>query len=183
MKANPTNGHLIVGGQSHIYDVDPVAKTAGILANTDRQVDGVAVSDDGLTIYIASYPYGIIGYDTLSGIPVFDSGPVPRVDGTALGSGSIEGNIYANTNFGEVWEISLTDPSQKTLIAACGSRGDFIAVDPTSNSLMLTQSDRIKRLTPPTGAGFGDDQDNDGVPDSTDNCRVIANSAQADEDQ
>ena len=51
-------------------------------------------------------------------------------------------------------EINFATDAQ-TLIASGGSRGDFVTVDPSNNSLLLTQSDRIIRLTPGSGAGFG----------------------------
>ncbi|MEP6755633.1 MAG: PEP-CTERM sorting domain-containing protein, partial [Chthonomonadales bacterium] len=44
--------------------------------------------------------------------------------------------------------------SASTLIASGGSRGDFVAVDP-NGTLLLTQIDRIQRLTAPQGGGFG----------------------------
>jgi PEP-CTERM motif len=58
--------------------------------------------------------------------------------------------IFANTNSGQLFEINLTTQVE-TLIATGGSRGDFVTVDPTNNTLLLTQTDRLVRLN---GASF-----------------------------
>src|SRR6185369_16156543 len=84
----------------------------------------------------------------------FDAGPIAGVDGIAIGFGALAGKIYGNTNFGELWEVSLANPSLQTLIASGGSRGDLVKVDPSNNSLLLTQSDRVVRLFAPEGGGF-----------------------------
>jgi hypothetical protein len=46
--------------------------------------------------------------------------------------------------------IDLTT-SALTMIGMGGSRGDFVTVDPTNDTLLITQTDRILRLT---GAAF-----------------------------
>ncbi len=74
-------------------------------------------------------------------------------DGTRLGFGPLAGKIYVNTNGGTVVEVNLTTKVQ-TVIATGGSRGDFVTLDPSNDSLLLTQSTEIDRLTPPPG-GFG----------------------------
>jgi hypothetical protein len=82
---------------------------------------------------------------------VFDSGAIPGgVDGTAVGTGLFSAFVFANANFGQVYEVNLSTQAQ-TLIATGGSRGDFVTVDPSTNTLLLTQTDRIIRLT---GASF-----------------------------
>src|SRR5262249_44638607 len=75
------------------------------------------------------------------------------VDGSALGSGVLAGNLFVNTNGGTVVEVNLTTLAQ-TLIASGGSRGDFVTADPLDGSLLLTQTDRVLRLTAPPGGGF-----------------------------
>jgi len=42
----------------------------------------------------------------------------------------------------------------QSVIATGGSRGDFVVVDPNNDSLLLTQTDRVLRLTAPNGSGF-----------------------------
>ncbi len=51
---------------------------------------------------------------------------------------------------GTLYEINLNTGSQ-TLIASGGSRGDFVTVDPSNDTLLITQTDRIQRLN---GATF-----------------------------
>ena len=51
---------------------------------------------------------------------------------------------------GNLYEINLTTQAE-TLIATGGSRGDFVTVDPMTDTLLVTQNDSILRLT---GATF-----------------------------
>lgn len=151
--ANPANGHLFVTaiGLGSIIDVDPIAKTFSTFAYLYG--DGLSITKDGKTLYVASGGE-ILGYDTTTKAQVFASGYIPGgVDGTALGVGSIAGNIYTNNNDGTVWQVDLTTKAQ-TLIASGGTRGDFLTVDPNSCSLLLTQTSTIERLTAPKGACF-----------------------------
>ncbi|MGO9601699.1 MAG: hypothetical protein ACLP7Q_27320 [Isosphaeraceae bacterium] len=155
---NPTNGHLFVStlGSRDIYDVNP---STGVTVNWTAAhhgagfgADGLTFSPDGRTLYAAVLGSSVQGYNINTGSLVF-SASVPLSDGTALGVGSIAGNIFANANDGKLWEINLTTGVQ-TLIASGGSRGDFVTVDPTNGTLLLTQTDRILRLTAPQGGGF-----------------------------
>ncbi|WP_435011411.1 PEP-CTERM sorting domain-containing protein [Tundrisphaera lichenicola] len=157
MIADPFTGHLFVGSVSNglIYEVDPLAKTTSVFysSGTDN-VDGLSLSVDGKVLYAAENKTGhIIGISTLTGAKVFDSGAIGvGIDGTAVGTGSLSGNIFANFNDGKVIEINLKTLAQTT-IATGGSRGDFVTVDP-NGTLLLTQTDSIIRLTAPSGGGF-----------------------------
>ncbi len=150
--ADPFNGRLFVStlGNGVIYEVDPSAMTKTRFLNVD--VDGLTLSPDGSILYGAGANGHILGFSTTTRAEVFDSGSIPGgLDGTAVGTGPIfSGLIFANTNAGQVFEINLNTLAQ-TLIATGGSRGDFVTVDPTNNTLLITQSDRIIRLN---GASF-----------------------------
>jgi hypothetical protein len=56
-----------------------------------------------------------------------------------------------NVNNGTVVEVNIADPTQQTVIANHGSRGDFVTVDPYDGSVFVTQTDRLVRLTFPPG--------------------------------
>ena len=89
----------------------------------------------------------LIGFNTSTKAEVIDSGFINTLDGTAAGTGSIFGGlIFGNTNDGRLIEIDLSTLEQ-TLIATGGSRGDFVTVDRTNDTLLITQSDRILRST------------------------------------
>ena len=146
---NPANGHLFVANANgRIFDVNPIAKTATALV-IGFPIDGVSLSSDGKTLYGADIANGhIYGFNTSTGAGVFDSGFIPGgVDGTAVGYGSLTGNLFVNTNGGTLMEISLANSFLPTAIASGGSRGDFVSVDPNNGTLLLTQSDRILRLS------------------------------------
>jgi sugar lactone lactonase YvrE len=147
---DPANGHMFVStiANGQIYDVDPIAKTKTLFVGA--AADGLSISPDGKILY-AEVSSHILGYDTTTKAVVFDSGVIPgNADGTALGAGLFAGLLFANTNNGQLFEINLTTHAQ-TLIATGGTRGDFVTVDPTNNTLLITQTDRIVRLN---GASF-----------------------------
>lgn len=150
--SNPANGHLFVstGGFGAVVDINPITKTSSIFKNISA--DGLTT--DGVTLY-AETNNSIIGYRLSDGAQVFNSGSIgDGPDGTALGTGSLAGEIFVNTNGGRLLEYNLTGTPVATLIGTGGTRGDFVTVDP-NGTLLLTQSDRILRLAAPQGGGFG----------------------------
>jgi len=168
--SGPHAGHLFVSNGNTIYEVDP---DGAYPSNTTDFVvalssDGMSFSPDGTVLYaaIADLPSYINGYSLATGQVVWTSPTVnTRLDGIAIGAGSLDGYIYGNSQGGEVWEFGLPagpTPNSSNLIAKGGSRGDFIATDPdvaccgsAFPSLLLTQTDRIMRLDPPQGGWFG----------------------------
>ena len=150
--ANPVNGHLFVSNVNQVFDLNPADGSVTVFANIP--FDGMAITPDGKTLYGAASAYGqIFGYDTTTGLQVYASSIIPGgIDGSALGTGTLAGNMFVNTNSGTLVELNLTTNVQ-TLIASGGSRGDFVEVDP-NGSLLLTQTDSVLRLTAPTGGGF-----------------------------
>jgi hypothetical protein len=173
-----SNGNLFVSnrgpgtvGPGTIDLIDPAAKTATRFENVGGNIDydGLQVSPDGKILYVATDTNHILGFDTSNPdpnkAPVFDSGPVTlavgRVDGMALGEGNIAGNIFVNTNGGQVIEINISTLAE-TLIADGGTRGDFVGVDP-NGTLLLTQSTEIDRLTAPPGGSFATTPEPSGI--------------------
>jgi sugar lactone lactonase YvrE len=153
------NGHLFVSAfNGAIYDVDPVASTLTLFKNVPS--DGLAFDAAHGILYAALYSAAgpgnrVQGFDIATKNVVFDSGPIQGgPDGIAVGMGTLVGNLFVNTNGGTLFEINLQTMAQ-TVIASAGSRGDFVAVDPTNGTLLVTQSDRILRLAAPSNGGFG----------------------------
>ena len=145
--SDPANGHLFVSTLSSnaIYDVNPLTKTKSLFVNADA--DGLAMSPDGKTLYAEVGDNRILGFDTTSKLQVFDSGLIAgSPDGAAVGTGLFANELFVNTHSGELIEINLLTSAQ-TLIATGGSRGDFVTVDPTNDTLLITQTDSILRLT------------------------------------
>jgi hypothetical protein len=155
LATNPTNQHIFVATGSispggGFVDLNPL--TGGTMLFPGTAADGL--STNGATLY-AAYDVaggGIAGYRLSDGATVFTS-LIPFADGTALGTGTLAGNIFVNTNDGRVVEVNLATNVQ-TVIASGGSRGDWVKVDPSNGTLLLTQTDSVVRLTPPTGGGF-----------------------------
>jgi Ca2+-binding RTX toxin-like protein len=152
--ANPITGHLYESSGSLVLEIDPIAKTSSVFGSIG--FDGMTINSTGSILYGANTSNGHIeGYDTTTKAKVFDSGFIPGgIDGSALGTGTLAGNIFVNTNDGHVIEVNLATLSQTT-IASGGSRGDFVTVDQLTGTLLLTQSNSVLRLTAPGGGGFG----------------------------
>ena len=154
---DPLTGNILVSSDTGssfgdgILDVTPtgnVVKTIGF----GSSFDGIAT--DGTVVYAARSDGRVVGYNIASGLQVFDAGNISGADGIALGTGTLLGNLYVNTNFGQLIQVNIGTLNQ-TVIGTGGSRGDFVAVDPTNGTLLLDQSDSILRLTAPPGGGFG----------------------------
>ena len=151
--ADGRTGHLFVSSDNgFIARVDPVGRSWSTFVN-NVYADGLVVNSAGTILY-AALADRVLGYNLASGGVVFDSGFLAGVpDGVALGTGNLSGNLYVNTLGGTLVEINL-DSRDQTVLATGGSRGDFVSVDPNNNTLLLTQSDRVLRLTGPEGGGF-----------------------------
>jgi parallel beta-helix repeat protein len=157
--ANPVNGHLFLstGGGGQIYDINPQTSpaTLTLFATNLSDPDGLTITPDGSTLYVAENAGAnarILAYDvpTKTLKTSFPATTVGYADGITLGSGALAGYLFVNTNNGRVVMMSAADPSIQQVIASEGSRGDFAIVDPSNDSVLLTQTDRIDRLTLPT---------------------------------
>ena len=152
MVVNPATGHIYVSNLTGtVFNVNP-ATGATTPFITGVAADGVSISPDGSILY-AEVNQHILGYSTATGAQVWDSGLVKLADGAVAASGALAGNLFVNTNDGNVYEINEKTLAQ-TLIATGGSRGDLVTVDPNDGSLLLSQSNSIDRLTLPDGSTF-----------------------------
>ena len=148
--ADPVNGHLFVSAGGEIVDVNPITRTFRLFENA--YADGLTT--DGTTLYAEVNGNSIIGYRLSDGTKVFDSGLINGgPDGTALGYGTLAGDIFVNTNDGHLLEYNLVGAPIQTVLGSGGSRGDFVTVDP-NGTLLLTQTSTILRLTAPKGGSF-----------------------------
>jgi hypothetical protein len=150
---NPINQHLVVTSNTGIWDIDPwtTPGTPVVTLITSAVIDGdgLALSADGSTVYIAQRDL-ISAYDTATGAFKF-SHQVLGADGIAVIQGfnpTLTGQLIFNSTNGFVM---LYDPltNTETLIADQGSRGDFVGYDLIHGSLFLTQTDRVIRLDCP----------------------------------
>jgi hypothetical protein len=151
MAADPTNGLLYVSNLGDIFAVNPTTGTTAVFAAA--AADGLTI-DTTTQILYAEVGGHILGFRISDGAQVFDSGFIGGgPDGAAVGEGKLAGNIFVNTNGGTVVEVNIATDAQ-TLLAAGGSRGDFVSLDP-NGSLFLSQTDEVLRLSPPAGGCFG----------------------------
>ncbi len=160
---NPVNGHIIATTFTQgLVDLDPVSGSFTPI-EPNGHYDGVTVTPDGLTAYVADYMTDSIkGFTISTGNLVFDSGDLlgagttvgPDGMGVISGTCSLAGNIIVNSNDGTV---ALVNPSGNTytVIANGGSRGDFASIDTNNGSLFLSQDEQIARLTLGNGCSIG----------------------------
>ncbi len=171
LAANPQTGHLyvttgtqgedFVAGQA--YDIDPNLWSASLFIQGDDSFDGISLALDGQTLYVAVGDDSVLGFDTSSKAKVLNL-TIPSTcgngltgataDGTANGEGMLAGKLYVNCNDGTFWEVDQKTGAMN-LVFTNGSRGDFVQVDINDGTLLITQSDRILRLSPPPGGYFG----------------------------
>lgn len=151
LAANPGANLLYVSDGHGIDAVDLSGNVTNLLPGV---FDGLTMDSTHNILYAESGSH-ILGY-SLSGPPtvVFDSGAISGADGAALGTGTLAGLLFVNTNFGELWEVNLTSLVQ-TMIASGGSRGDLVGVDTNDGSMLLSQTDSELRLSLTSGGGFG----------------------------
>jgi hypothetical protein len=157
--ANPANGHLFLSTGANVYDINPIAKTFTLFVA--QPADGLTITADGSTLYMAiiSGPNTnhLLGFNTTTKTLVFDSGFIPTtsgvIDGSALGTGTLAGNIFINNNDGTLYELNLATKGVTTIVTG-GSRGDLVSVD-SNGTLLFTQTDSVLRLKAPVGGGFG----------------------------
>jgi len=154
MVGNPFTGKMYVSdccAGSGIWEVDPIANTK--VQKIAGSFDGLTLNADGSILY-AEIGGTIVGYNTTTFAQVYNSGSIPGgPDGVAIGTGSLAGMLFINTNAGQLFEQDIST-HVLTLLMTGGSRGDFVQVDLNNGSLLITQSDVVLRLTAPVGGGF-----------------------------
>lgn len=158
MVTHPLTGEIFLQGGDGIVRVNP---TTGERVEFETAfMDGITISADGGTIY-GGYEGELYGWETTNFTKVFDlnngdANPViSGVDGVVLGRGVLTGKLYVNSTEGKIYEVDLATRDVQ-IIAQGGTRGDFMHIMP-DGTMMATDTDRIYRLTPPSGSGFARD--------------------------
>jgi hypothetical protein len=175
------NGHVITEGATNfsttplgnvpltetLLDYNPVTNTSRtitswalqvpILQPTGKDGDGIVVSADGSTVYVAFKDNNtIVGFNTATGATVhtFSLGSSTPDGMGIIQKGALAGDIVSNNNDGTVDLINVGNGTVTT-IASGGTRGDFTGEDLLNGSLFLSQSSSVLRLSCGTGCSFG----------------------------
>lgn len=149
MWGNPANGHLIASSNIGLIDYNPVADTFRLIAPVFP--DGVSVSPDGKVAFIENLA-AIQSYDIATGtlIHTFATGHSPDGTGVITG-GTFDGDVVVNNNDGTLGLLDPRkadgDPSQYTIIATDGTRGDFTSADTSNGTLFISQIEQVARLS------------------------------------
>jgi hypothetical protein len=165
MAGNPVNGHIIsTTGQGQVIDIDPNANggtgAATVIASPGLVYDGVTVSPDGSTAYVVEN-FHVIGYNLGTHAQVYDSGLLagnPDGMGVISSNNSLNGMLVVNfngTNLVGFVALLNTTTNALTMIASGGTRGDYVAPDPTNGSALLDYSDVVYRLSCGSGCSIG----------------------------
>jgi hypothetical protein len=158
MWGDPVNGHIISASNHGLVDINPLTGTFRVI-NAGLFPDGVTVSPDGTTAYVAVG--GLVqSYNIATGalIKTFATGHSP--DGTGvISGGKLSGDVIVNNNDGTVGLLNPTkangDPNQFVIIANGGTRGDFVSPDTSNGTLFLSQNEQVARLSCGPGCSIG----------------------------
>jgi len=151
MWGNPVNGHLIATTTgSGLIDIDPLANggLGSFRIINGASGDGVSVSPDGKTVYLAEG--NILAYDIATGASTgsFAPGIGFGLDGTGVitSAGLLNGRIVAAMNSGDV---NLVNPLDGTFvqIATGGTRLDYTSPDVLNGTLFIDGADAVWRLS------------------------------------
>src|SRR5262249_31475249 len=112
LAVNPLNGHLFVseptttGGFNQIVDIDPATGNTRVFLSGGTFTDGLVFSPDGSILFASTDSTGVTGFDTRTGAVVLGPVPVPgQPDSVAVGTGSLAGKLFVNTNGGQVIQL------------------------------------------------------------------------------
>ena len=148
-----TAGHLLISNGYSILDLNIATQVLTTFVN--QPTDGIVLSPDGQTVYGAIGGH-ILGFNMTTKAQVFDSGVISGwPDGVSIGAGTLSGNLFVNTNLGQLIQVNIANPAVQNILVTGGSRGDFVASDLNNGSMLFTQTDSVLRLTAPPGGGFG----------------------------
>ena len=156
LAGNPVTGNLVATSTSGLINLDPATGINAFITNPPNLGDGVSISPDGKTAYVAIFGQSeVLGYDIVTGTQVFSATSLPGgPDGTAIITGGVlSGDIIVNNNDGTVGLIDA-NTGIETIIASGGTRGDFASPDLSDGSLLVYESDSAWRLTL-AGSGIG----------------------------
>lgn len=146
---NPVGGNLIATSSIGLINLNPLTGTNTFIVNPPNLGDGVSVSPDGKTAYVAIFGgAAVLGYDIATGNLIFNASNLPGgPDGTAVITGGLfDGDIVVNNNDGTVGLIDILT-GLETIIASGGTRGDFASPDLNNGSLLLFEDDSAWRLS------------------------------------
>jgi hypothetical protein len=166
-------GHIFASTNGgHVFDINPftpsgiptIAPIAGIGVG---DADGLAFTPDAKTLFVISRSLNQVNaysYDATTGVATLSSTIQPEaqhgIDGIAVGTGALAGNIFVNANDGTLYEYGLGGGglTMGIAIGTGGSRGDLLGpdllrlgADGEPSSVLITQSDSLLRLTAPDG--------------------------------
>jgi hypothetical protein len=174
------NGHVIAEGAANftstilgsvpftetLLDINPLTKTSTLITSWALQIpilqptgkvgDGIVLSADGSTVYVAFKDNNtIVGFNIATGAQVFSvSLGTSTPDGMGIiQNGPLAGEIVSNNNDGTVDLINAKNGTV-TLIASGGTRGDYAGEDLLNGTLFLSQTDSVLRLSCGRGCSF-----------------------------
>jgi len=159
MWGDQLNGHIISASNKGLVDIDPVAGTFRVInASLIGNIDGVTLSPDGSTVYVANFGIGEVqAYNFTTGalINTYSVTAGRGPDGTGVISGGLfNGDLVVNNNDGTV---GLLDPvtNSYTIIANAGTRGDWVSPDTSNGTLFISQLESVDRLSCGPGCSIG----------------------------
>ncbi len=168
---DPQTGDLFIGNAAngivrvHGLPGSPVVTTF-VAGSGSNLYAGLSFTSDGSILYATSrynYPnIHVVGFDRTA-TQVFDvvdpnqgEGLAVAPPATTVNGVNVSNNVFVNDNgtngmmpstYGKITRIDVNDSNTETAIASGGTRGSAVVID-CHGFLLVTQTDRVERMTP-----------------------------------
>jgi hypothetical protein len=163
MAGDSVTGELITVSSAGLIAINPTTNTFRVInaaLTSALDFDGVSISPDGQTVYIAQFGQNVTGYNVHTGAQVF-TGPKPVgsyfPDGTGVisSSNALNGDIVVNDNGGNLYLINPVLNTITLIGTNANERGDYTSPDFSNGTLLLDYTDEVERLSCGPGCGIG----------------------------
>ena len=170
LAADSATGELIAstfGGG--LIAINPTTSTFRTIVAGLSSIDGISVSQDGLTAYI-EINNSVRAYNVQTGALIKTlASPVgsyfPDGTGVISSSNALNGQVIVNDNLGNVY---LANPVANTITligSDANERGDYTSPDFSNGTLLMVYSDQIERLSCGAGCAIGSTPPPSSVPE------------------
>jgi hypothetical protein len=152
LAVNQATGDLLVTGTCGLFRISkPSSPTPVVTQLATANLDGLTVTPDGKAIWAANLDIGGVTEYSITGKVIVSVAVPGGADGVAIASAAathgVAGNLFVNSNDGSITMVDTHKQNALTVVAAGGSRGDFVTVG-VDGFLYATQTDRVEQVQP-----------------------------------
>lgn len=154
---DPQTGNILVDttcGIDLIQNPTSGTPTVTKFSGSKDELDGIALSPDGLQIWVADETTRqVLVLDRSANLltavpdPQGPDGMVFATDHTTLGGVDVSNNVFVNNQNGTIIRIDTNDNFQVSVVASGGTRGDYAIAGP-DGCFYVTQSTQVEKVAP-----------------------------------